>query len=838
MPLMGEQTFQGSTLCALLDHLRFKEPRPMVATELNHTSLRIRRDLLINTREDVAKEVHAWATQNGFGSLTAITALEPYINPQPETVASKSPFERESDGIPDEFETAADPDTATNLGVRLDGLRRSYGGSDTVHRIIDEAAKGLRRNKREALLATIADLPVESYVMQFHAEHVLDALGKLLKRWSADPTVQRFRQEALERFLIAQLPNLVRYREASRKQLAAMARLVGESRAAHLAIVGTGNHLDELKSDGLYSLAGQVAGVMEVNEQTKFLDWSLRWLEEDLSDPAIINTASTSDVLASMLWSLFANPEKGIRWRAAHAARKLLISEPAEPALAAALMERTRSADGGTFSDPDCDFLSMSAKTWLMMTLARVAGDSPDVVVSLAPDFAATAQNRAQPHVAIREFARRAALRVACTLDPSTAADVLIANEPVACGATRGTHGAAWSHDEHGTERWHFSYDTERYWYGTLGERFSKSAGDIARRAEHWLIDVLGVQPTDKSRREDPRLNSLEYYEFDNSHGSQPRVESARLASEYHAMLLVAGELVDDRKAILVERYEPVIDPWAEWMTAHLDAAPDSWTIDHRNPTPPEPSLLNPKLDNGNWATLGNDEIDLALGRPNTERLVVDGHLSHYHAQAGYGSDRVESALVAPGTAASLTRAIKSAEHPAYLPLPTEDGEYEQATIDHGPFRLLGWTKETRNEREGLERHDPLARLARSVTLPGAGFLAHHRAKVSPSSRAIVNDVGEVLAWIQAWSDEPPPQRRDSRGTFTTGSQTFVNTRAVLSYLKATKTSLLIRVWSTRRRHHAYKSDQDNTHDQEIHRLVIVDQHGHVQGLPGCRTLR
>ena len=116
------------------------------------------------------------ATENGFGSLTPSQLLSRYINPQPETDASKSLFERESDGIPDEFETAADPETATNLGVRLDGLRRSYGGSDTVHRIIDEAAKGLRRNKREALLATIADLPVESYVMQFDAEHVLDAL--------------------------------------------------------------------------------------------------------------------------------------------------------------------------------------------------------------------------------------------------------------------------------------------------------------------------------------------------------------------------------------------------------------------------------------------------------------------------------------------------------------------------------------------------------------------------------------------------------------------------------------------------------------------------------------
>ena len=165
-------------------------------------------------------------------------------------------------------------------------------------------------------------------------------------------------------------------------------------------------------------------------------------------------------------------------------------------------------------------------------------------------------------------------------------------------------------------------------------------------------------------------------------------------------------------------------------------------------------------------------------------------------------------------------------------------GSNEQATIDQGPFRLLGWTKETRNEREGLERHDPLARLGGSVTLPGAGFLGHHRAKISTDGRAVVEDTDEVLAWIQAWSDEPPPQRHDPRNTFTTGSRTFVNTRAVLSYLKATKTSLLIRISITRRRHNSYESDQDNTHDQEIHRLVIIDQHGHVQGLPGCRALR
>src|SRR5204863_576998 len=111
--------------------------------------------------------------------------------------------------------------------------------------------------------------------------------------------------------------------------------------------------------------------------------------------------------------------------------------------------------------------------------------------------------------------------------------------------ARRESHYGATVSDHPKAERWNFSMDTEEYWYSRLGRRFRIGKDEIASRAEHWLIDRLGASPEIRPLRDDPRISGLDYGDLDHHHGTRSRAEDPRLALEYNAMMLVAGELVD-----------------------------------------------------------------------------------------------------------------------------------------------------------------------------------------------------------------------------------------------------------------------------------------------------
>jgi len=696
--------------------------------------------------------------------------------------------------------------------------------------------------QRPALLDAIAAMPADSAFFRFNAGTTIALLDTLLERWSGSAEIKRWRKERLGPLLVKQLPNLTRYRTENEERLSAVAELVGTRATAELAIEAVAAGIEQFGPDGLHALSRWVAADLEPAKRVVYLDWSLSLLEETKPQPPVaLEAAGEPELLAGLLWSLFANPDTRVRWRAAHVARELLAGSENGAALAAELLKHCEKRDGGAFSAPGLPFYWISARTFVLMTLARLAGERPELMAPHAERLAEIANSKEWPHAAQREHARQAALAIAAApdspLSDDQVAELESANQPSACLAKRDPHYGVGAPPQQRADRWHFGMDTDDAWFRNLGECFGANQHEVAVIAEEFLIDRLGESPEMEDRRGDPRMDGIGYGLLTNHHGSLPTIESPSLTLEYNALHLAAGRLLDKRKPILVETYEPVNDPWQEWLGNHCAEMPGVWISDLREPTPPEPALLECVLKERRWPAVAPEHFELLLGHPGGQTMIPSAYFD-YRSLAGYGWDAVRSALVEPSTAASLAEALEAAEEMSFFRLPKADEDgFRDDEIDDEPFRLLGWLLERERLREGPGQNDPLARISASDDIPGRGFLDHHGAEVDLEGTT-KNAEGERLAWVRRFSDHPPsnPEREERNTSFSaSGRQTVITNAALTSYLQAVEMSLIIKIEAVRRDRNS--DSEGDKHAQEVQRAIIIDQDGGIVGLPGCEAL-
>src|SRR5262249_53215497 len=144
------------------------------------------------------------------------------------------------------------------------------------------------------------------------------------------------------------------------------------------------------------------------------------------------------------------------------------------PSLGTALERGLQGQSVGGFGSSAEDFFWLSAQLWGYMTFARVAGDAPGALLGLGPQLAARALCEKWPHASIREFARRAALRLdeagTETLDAATKSSLVELNCARSCRRDRGRMPSLGQSRDQGDDR-RFSFnamDTLPYWYEPL----------------------------------------------------------------------------------------------------------------------------------------------------------------------------------------------------------------------------------------------------------------------------------------------------------------------------------------------------------------------------------
>ncbi|MEW9533628.1 hypothetical protein [Microbispora sp. NPDC049125] len=783
---------------------------------LKRTAAWIRRDVPARAQPALATQLLDWAAERGLN--------EP-IRSNLEPVARLGFDDCDTDERRSGLDLSANEQllsvnssgsSVTTLAEGVEELAKTGVYGERMREYITRVALSVSPQDRVAMLAAVASLCHLANV-----QTVLPVLAHCLTRWRHWSGVKEWADAALPTLLTGHLRDIAWSQNTDLlvEQLRKFADDDAIRRAVLTALPDARPHLTPFGWQNIAALLGWLCDRDDAAEAViALLDDRLPTTGDDEAAAATV----PAEPVTLLLWSAFGHPRRAIRWRAAHAVRDLLThAAPADARQFAgklvACLDRT---DAGPFRDPALLFYRMSAAAGLLVALQRVAAERPSVLTAYLSDLIQHATSREFPHVQIRELARQAALALADPTGPDT--DLLrAANQPATCSIHRTDGNRSENRGLPNGRRYRFDdIDTIPYWYTPLAHAFNRPIQDIADRAERWIVDKWGLTEDDWWRDDRELRDQNSYLRMSHRNGSIPPEENLRLYLEYHAMMVVAGELVDAGLPIHIPPYDDAEDPWWDWLVPHLPSSVNTWISDLRHPVPAEPGLFGhlPPLDD--WDTPADKDYDDALGLVDgrvPDRIVVAGH-THVNRSGAYSKTCIWSALVAPERAADLQRALAAAPNPADWKLPQEDeDEFE---VDHGPFVLRGWLAYPRSDRDRLDEHDPYAyNLHAQCPLPGRLFRQTTDAALNPQGSALrLGDDTEIARTIQ-WADR---RTDDTNAATSSGYRLHVATEPLLRFLSKTGMTLIVEVRIGRHRNSA------NDYRLPRSRVYLITPDGHI----------
>lgn len=856
--LTGDEQALVRSGITLLDLLVAKGPsaRPVLVRCFTVLSDCILREAPIHERGRLAHRLGAWATQNDFAEVSSARRLDELIQflgsmPAAGDGATYRDTSRDEhrEAIARILSEERVPDIS-ELAGEIEQLLSHYASEDEISAYLTRFVSSAGPQRRVAALERI------ERVAEDHPERssVVSAVARVMReaavRWRTSARVQRWVTESFARFVERNLPRLFGI---------GTTRYAGWTTELHVPFAldrehlpdllhATAARLDELSVAQLFAVAEISARMVDPAPRADIIEWALNQVVPLDPAPAIPDIPESDvEVLASFLWSLFGHPDKRIRWRAAHVGRGLLVG--ARPAgLADAMVARLDSPSAGAFRAPNLEFFWLSARMWALLTLARVAAEAPQVLASHAQRLANIATDQSLPHAPSREFARRAAVRLAdyvpTLLLPATIEGIALANTPTSCHATRAHRfDRDSSLSDRDIARFHFdTLDTTRYWYEPLARVFGLHTDEIVRRADRWVTEVWGR--TNEECIRDPRRDrhEHEWHLTRNDHGSRPIIETLRTYLEYHAMLLVAGELIDERTPVLIEPYEDAGDSWMYWLRHHLDTDASCWLADRRSPTPLEAHCWGTVPNRATFEQGGDAAFDQLLGliSDDPKALVVAGWL-HTDDEEHYVTLRVMSALVSSETATSLLRALQTASPREYqLPYAGDRDDFHRAEIDEEGFQLLGWLDDLEITWEALDDHDPTATsIADDRTVPTVEFLTASGLTGDPTGCRFRSASGEDIARVEIWSDGSGPGERHEVPRSSEGRRTWVRLDAILRYLNQRNLDLIIEAGVSMfgKSRPGRTSEDDDDHAYEESKIYLLRRDGNLESVGSRRSL-
>lgn len=860
--LAGEEHDISADVVPLLEHLHRAGPaaRPQLSLATAKVSEWIRRDVPLSARQRSAQCILDWCEANRLMGLSGLTELREMLA----FVNTLRPDKDNSDSTPFQWEQEREEQSRTlvesakdaNLDSfveRLRALRQSSYGGKPVTDFVTTFGKALRPAQRIEYLEQIVAAASDTLL----ANDLIESLRGLLAEWCNHLGVREWIPRGIQRLLENGLPGLIRYEYETADYLRAALSLPGLSDQSRMQLLlpAIAKHLNQLSPRGLYVITEVLVELLPAEDARKLLTWALDKTEKHfnrhnrplpaLAAPAQIETSSAA--LAHFLWSMFGHPDKQVRWRALHAAR-FIIKQPNEAVLRE-LMNLSRTETVGAFrsANPKMEFYWMSARSWLMVLLLRLADEQPILLREHLEAIAVHALDRTFPHAQIREMARRTVLRLIKNfpgiLPSQVAENIRLINQPSACSYPResiyklegrGQEGQDW---EEVSERFSFDYiDAVRYWFAPLSRVFGYPKPSVTGRAKRWVCDCWGR--TDLDRKNDPRRLRYEHqWELTaGGQGSIPTIEILQKYLEHHSLHCVAGEMLDEGLPVAVDDYdEPEYlpeCPWEDWIKDEVSASNECWLSDLRSPTPFLPECWGSWPGIGEWLTQRSPEAyDAGLGLLEPEHqgeFVIAGYINLWDADR-HGDVHVSSALVTTEKAQALLRALQTMTNPHDFNLNLE--------IDEPGFELKNFYDDQRVE-DGLDEFDPLCRNASaSHWMPIQDFIRAMRLQPVHGKPKYTLPTGEIAVKLEIWSDQSIRNRQRIQQFFSEGQRLWVRIESLLEYLNQCARDLILEVKIARRRDTNSRKEEEK-YDFGRSTLYLLRRDGKLETLFGSRDIR
>ena len=210
-------------------------------------------------------------------------------------------------------------------------------------------------------------------------------------------------------------------------------------------------------------------------------------------------------------------------------------------------MEHDNDRSGGAFASDAWPFHWMTARLWWLRVVARLSHLRPEALAEYSESLTAIALDETWPHVAWRSLAREAVISIGSAIgvvDPTRLAQVEGVNRPIRVRRVRGMRRDD-SRRLHDKFRFKFdSMDVLPYWYEPFARIFNTTTRNVAEQADAWISDNFGITGVDvwndKRELRDPNLHRTRP-----DHGAFPATEVLATYAELHALMLVAGRMID-----------------------------------------------------------------------------------------------------------------------------------------------------------------------------------------------------------------------------------------------------------------------------------------------------
>ena len=736
-----------------------------------------------------------------------------------------------------------------HLWDRMRAERRYYRRSF----IFDSARQAVSPADRVAHIAALAGLDASAATTE-----AVEAMLQAADEWWTSPSVQEWCRTKLPEVIVTWFPTMTRYLPFAEDYLTPALKRTGldDARIQDLLLKGLERHADGMGADLIFSLAAMIGCKLTQSDAARLTEWYTERLANRISieyqDQAAPDSAIPPDVdeaVARVLFAYMGDCDLRLRWRAAHAVRRLARTEDKDT-LAALVAEYSRREER-VFRGHD--FYWLAARLWFVLAWDRVAGERSELAGQAGPTLLRIALDDTFPHLLVRSFARDACAKlVAAGRLVLTTEDTMrlahVNESPVprvpAVSSVRNTvgfgHGADFAYRK-GVRRFEFDpVDTLPYWYAPMLQLFSAVDGDrFLQQAERWIVDDWGYSGEIRAWDKEPRRIRLSHRNWslvDHRHGSTPTLERLHTHLEWHAMWCATGELL---------KTEPLVpqgeDNWHE-LSEEVDqeklVEPPLWSADLLVPKPLLARYWRP--DKGpleDWA-LGVREPDhraemFPSDSPNY--VAVDGS-SERRMSDRIERTRVSSALVGPATGRSLLRALQTMADSWDYKLPDE-GE-QRAEIDEAPYCFLGWLRHP-NRDGGIDKKDPFRGHAFQISSrPGqrvavACDLARDKAGRPCWSSG---EAEQPMFVYEAWGVDAEDEER-YRGDFAVcGQRLLAHREQVLSFLRSQGLDLVIEVEVTRRerRNRRFTGEEEGASlEGRFARLYLLDGEGNLEVAEG-----
>ena len=728
-----------------------------------------------------------------------------------------------------------------------------------VHRasvIFDSARQAVSRADRVAHIAALAGLDGAAA-----ATYAVEAMLQAVDEWWTSPAVRTWCRTELPEVIVSRLPEMARYLPFAEDTLTPALKRTGLDNAniRKLLLEGLERHADRLGVELIFSLAELIGRKLTQADAVSLVDWYAERLENRIPTEHRDQTAPDSalprdvdEAVARFLFAYMGDCDLRLRWRAAHAVRRL--ARTGDGGTLAVLAAEYWRREEPVFRGRNLEFYWLAARLWFVLAWDRVAAERPELAACAGPTLLEIAFDDSFPHLLVRAFARDACEKLAApghlSLTAEESSRLACVNEtpvprvPSDPDVRKTIDGLGhWDGFAYDSSNRRFDFDTTDtlpYWYAPMLKSFAAVDGErFLREAERWIVDVWGysgdIRDFDKEPRR-ARFTHADWKLINQSHGTKPTLERLHTHLEWHAMWCVAGELL---------KSEPLVprsaDTWHE-LCNEIDqeklVEPPLWSAD---------LLVSTPLLVCNWRSDTQPIDDWALGvRESDHRtemfpsdspgyMVVDGS-SERRMRDRIESTHVSSALVEPATGRSLVRALQTMGDSRDYKLPDE-GE-ERAEIDEAPYRFLGWLRHSYRD-DGIDENDPFRGYAFQIgSRPGqrVAIACNLTRDKAGQPRWSDGEAKQPMFLYEAWGVDADDDERYQDDLAVAGRRLLAHREQLQNFLSSQKLDLIIETEVTRReRGNRRLTGQKgrSTLEGRFARLYLFDREGNLEVAEG-----